>query len=187
MRSRFFCEGRAAARRELQILVRFARFLGGLIFVIVVAAGVHWWLTRAPAVPANEITIYYVRATDEHVVAWPVSLGPARDLKSIAFYAATQCVAGPPNTIANAVRFPQGTRVLSVDVTGGTASVDLSKEVEGLIGGGLQESAEFKALTWTLTALPGIHAMQVLVQGRRVPTLPGGHLELDEPLSRSSW
>ncbi|MDE2572244.1 MAG: GerMN domain-containing protein [bacterium] len=167
--------------------MRIARLLGGLALVVVIAIGVHAWLTRNPAVSGNQITVYYVRASDEHVVPWPVSLGPARDLKSIAFYAATQCVAGPPSTISDVVRFPQGTHVLSVDVAGGTATVDISKEVESLVGGGLQESAEFKALVWTMTTLPEIRAVQVLVDGRRLPTLPGGHLELDEPLSRSSW
>lgn len=181
------CGGQLSKKGERPLLVRFARFLSALILVIVVAVAVHSWLSRNTAVPGGRITVYYVRASNESVVPWPVSLGPARDIKSIAFYAATQCVAGPPSTIADAVRFPQGTRVLSVDVAGGTATVDLSKDVERMVGGSLQESAEFKALTWTMTALPGVQAVQVLVDGRRVPTLPGGHLELDEPLSRSSW
>ncbi|TAM58676.1 hypothetical protein EPN52_10520 [bacterium] len=167
--------------------VRVARLLVGIALVVIVAVVVHRWLFSSPAVSGSQITVYYVRASDEGVVPWPVSLGPARDLKSIAFYAATQCVAGPPSTIGDAVRFPQGTRVLSVTVARGLATVDLSKDVERLAGGSLQESAEFKALTWTMTALPQISSLQVLVGGRRLPTLPGGHLEIDEPLSRSSW
>ncbi|TAM75154.1 hypothetical protein EPN44_09555 [bacterium] len=167
--------------------MRIARLLLGIALVIIVAVVVHRWFFSHPEVPGSQITVYYVRATDESVVPWPVSLGPARDLKSVAFYAATQCVAGPPSTIGDVVRFPQGTRVLSVTVASGLATVDLSKEVESLVGGGLQESAEFKALTWTMTALPKIRSLQVLVEGRRLPTLPGGHLEIDEPLLRTSW
>jgi len=180
-------EGRTLTESERSFSVRLARFLISLFLVVIVAVAVHWWLTRGAAVPGNQITVYYVQSSDEKVVPWPVSLGPARDLKSIAFYAATQCVAGPPSTISDAVRFPQGTRVLAVDVANGTATVNLSKEVESLVGGGLQETAEFKALVWTMTELPDVHAVQVLVDGQRLPTLPGGHLELDEPLSRSSW
>jgi spore germination protein GerM len=35
--------------------------------------------------------------------------------------------------------------------------------------------------------LPGVDAVQVKIDGARVPTLPGGHLELDDPLTRQSF
>jgi spore germination protein GerM len=78
--------------------------------------------------------------------------------------------------------------VRGVDVDGSTVAVDLTHEVSGSAEGGFTESAEFRSLVWTLTqpAL-GFKAVQVRVEGARVATLPGGHLELDEPLSRSSF
>jgi spore germination protein GerM len=86
------------------------------------------------------------------------------------------------------VRFPAGTHVRAVTVDGTTADVDLSHEVDSSAEGGFAEAAEFKALVWTLTqpAL-GIDAVTIRVDGTRLATLPGGHLELDEPLSRSSF
>ncbi len=36
------------------------------------------------------------------------------------------------------------------------------------------ETGEFKALVWTLTALPGVDRVAVRVQGRQLQTLPGG-------------
>jgi len=96
-------------------------------------------------------------------------------------------VAGPPPG-TEAVRFPSGTHVRAVDVDGTTADVDLSKDVAASAEGGFAESAEFKALVWTLTQPSlGVTAVKVRVDGTRVATLPGGHLELDEPLSRSSF
>jgi spore germination protein GerM len=74
-----------------------------------------------------------------------------------------------------------------VHVDGSTASVDLGGAVAANGGGSFAESGEFKALVWTLTSLPGVDAVQVKIDGTRVPTLPGGHLELDEPLTRQSW
>ena len=76
----------------------------------------------------------------------------------------------------------------AVDVLGSTADVDLSEEIAASAEGGFAESAEFKALVWTLTqpAL-GITSVKVRIDGARVATLPGGHLYLDEPLSRSSF
>ncbi len=134
----------------------------------------------------DSITVYYSKLDGETLVPWKVSLGSARDPRSVAFYSATQAVAGPASEV-EAIRFPSGTIVRQVDVSDGTAAVDLSHDVAAGGGGSFAESGEFKALVWSLTAIPGIHAVQVRIEGRKVPTLPGGHLELDEPLSRSSW
>lgn len=130
--------------------------------------------------------MYYAKPDGATLVPWQVSLGPARDRRSVAFYAAVQAVAGPPAGI-EAVRFPAGTHVLSVDVDSSSATVDLSKETGSSVEGSLTESAEFKALVYTLTALPGIATVNVRLEGQTVATLPGGHFELDEPLSRQSF
>jgi spore germination protein GerM len=78
--------------------------------------------------------------------------------------------------------------VRAVNVVDSTADVDLTKDVASSAEGGFAESAEFKALVWTLTQPSlNITAVTVRVEGARVATLPGGHLELDEPFSRSSF
>jgi spore germination protein GerM len=155
--------------------------------LLVVAALGSWWFFRhqQPAQPAA-ITVYYTKTDGQTVVPWRVSLGPARDRRSVAFYATVQAVAGPAAG-TDAVRFPNGTRVLAVDVDGSTVDVDLSDDVGRRVEGSFTEAAEFKALVYTLTALPGTDAVRVRVAGRRVATLPGGHLELDEPLTRASF
>ncbi len=136
---------------------------------------------------ANTVGVYYSKLDGESLGTWQVSLNPsARDPASVAFYATAQAVAGPPPD-TQAVRFPSGTVVRSVHVSGSTATVDLGGAIVNPQGGSFAESGEFKALVWTLTALPGIDAVQVKVGGALVPTLPGGHLELDEPLTRKSW
>ena len=167
------------------------RPLRALVLVLfAVAIAVGWlWNHRPPTTPAADaIDVYYTKAADgTTLVPWRVTLGAARDRASVAFYAATSAVAGPPVGV-DAVRFPAGTRVRAVDVQGSTADVDLSKEVAASAEGGFAESAEFKALVWTLTQPSiGITSVKVRIGGERVATLPGGHLELDEPLSRSSF
>lgn len=159
-----------------------------LIVLFVVAVGASWWWVHRQARPVGDtITVYYTKVDGTTLVPWRVSLGPARDRRSVAFYAAVQCVNGPPPG-TDAVRFPAGTRVRSVDVQDATADVDLSREIAASAEGGFAESAEFKALVWTLTQPSlGISSVRVRVDGARVATLPGGHLELDEPLSRSSF
>ena len=167
--------------------MRFSRTLV-LVGLFAAAVAAAWWFTthRQNAV-GDAVTVYYAKADGTTLVPWRVSLGNARDRLSVAFYAATQCVAGPPPG-TDAIRFPAGTRVRAVNVVGSTADVDLTKDVASSAEGGFAESAEFKALVWTLTQPSlDITAVTVRIEGARVATLPGGHLELDEPLSRSSF
>lgn len=141
----------------------------------------------------ESIQVYYTKTDGASEVPWTISMRPpaagesaqAR-LENAALYAASQAVSGPPANV-DAVRFPPGTHVLSVNVTDATAIVDLSNEVARHAAGTFGENGEFKALVWTLTALPGIDAVAVRVEGRKLDVLPGGHLELDQPLHRSDW
>jgi spore germination protein GerM len=157
-----------------------------LVLLLVAVATASWWFFGRHANEPSTVTIYYTKLDGTTLVPWTVSLGPARDRRSVAFYAAVQAVAGPPSGV-DAVRFPPGTTVVAADVDGSTVNVDLSKDVGTNVQGSFDEAAEFKALVYTLTALPGISSVRVSVAGRRVATLPGGHLELDEPLSRQSF
>jgi spore germination protein GerM len=159
---------------------------GALVLLLVVAATASWWFFGRHSNEPGAVTVYYSKADGSALVPWHVSLGPARDPNSVAFYAAVQAVAGPPDGI-DAVRFPRGTHVVSATVDGSTVNVNLSKEAGAGVEGSFNESAEFKALVYSLTALPGVTAVRVRIAGERVATLPGGHLELDEPLTRQSF
>jgi spore germination protein GerM len=156
------------------------------LVAIAVYAGYRFVSGRSAGAVGDTIAVYYCKLDGQTVVPWRVSLGPARDRRSVAFYATAQVLAGPPSGV-EAVRFPAGTVVTSVDVTGTTATVDLSGAVASSGGGSFAETGEFKALVWTLTALPGIDAVAVRIGGKTLPTLPGGHLELDAPLKRSDF
>jgi hypothetical protein len=169
--------------------MRSQRLITMIIVVALIGLGVGWFVAGRHHRGGDRIIVYYTKSDGVTEVPWPVTLGPARDAKSVAFYAATQVLAGPASDI-EAVRFPPGTRVRSIDIDGSTVDVDLSNEVGKSAEGGLTETAEFKSLVWTLTdpkTLPGVNAVRVRVDGTRVATLPGGHFELDEPLSRSTF
>lgn len=135
---------------------------------------------------AKKIPVFYTKSDGEHLGKFRVALGKAHDVESVAYFAAICAVKGPVSEIP-AIHFPQGTSVRSVHVEGSTATVDLSKDVNDTPSGGFSEGGEFKALVWTLTAIPGISHVKILIGGATVPTLPGGHFELDEPLSRADW
>jgi spore germination protein GerM len=170
--------------------MKFSRFVALLVvFAVALAAGWYYFSSgqrSGSVVSGGTVTVYYTKLDGKTEQPYSVTLGPARDGKSVAFYAATQAVAGPPAGV-EAIRFPPGTHVKSLDIANGTAIVDLSAEVKSTGGGSFDEAGMFKGLVWTLTALPGIESVSVRVNGSQVATLPGGHLELDAPLSRSSW
>lgn len=169
--------------------MRSQRLIALIIAAAVVTFGAWWFFKGRQSVGGDTILVYYTKTDGTTEVPYTVTLGPARDPKSVAFYAAAQALAGPASDVS-AIRFPAGTRARAVEIDGSTVDVDLSGEVGKSAEGGLSETAEFKSLVWTLTdpkTLPGVSAVRIRVDGTRVATLPGGHFELDEPLSRSTF
>jgi spore germination protein GerM len=165
-----------------------------LVAIVVIVAAAYWYLHSTRATTNGEtIAIYYTKLDGKTLGEVRVSMRPrqagesaAEHLHNTVLYAAVQAVAGPPNE-TEAIRFPPGTSVQGVAVAGNTATVDLSKTVESQTGGSFGENGEFKGLVYTVTGIPGIDAVAITVDGAHLETLPGGHLELDEPLHRSDW
>ncbi len=94
-------------------------------------------------------------------------------------------VAAPPEGRASAI--PAGTTVRSVFLTStGEAYVDLGGTiVSGHTGGSLDEALTVYAIVNVLAAnLPGVTAVQILVEGQEVDSLVG-HLDLRHPLGRA--
>jgi hypothetical protein len=82
---------------------------------------------------------------------------------------------------------PAGTQVRSVFVgSKGDAYVDVSAEIRTAhTGGSLNEALAVFTIVNALTSnLPGITAVQILVDGKEVDTL-AGHIDLRHPLSRA--
>jgi spore germination protein GerM len=173
--------------------VRISRVFFWIVALAVIAAASWYAATHRHPAAADHIVVYYTKDDGVTEVPWTVSMRPqqpresdAEHQKNTVLYAATQAVAGPPSDVA-AIRFPSGTHVLSASVNDSTATVDLSGEVKNQTSDVTGESGAFKSLVWTLTALPGIGQVAVHIQGQTLATLPGGHLEIDEPLRRSDW
>jgi N-acetylmuramoyl-L-alanine amidase len=173
--------------------VKPSQIIGLISLLAIVAAGTWLYLSHRPPAAGGTLTVYYTKLDGTTLATQSVSLRPqqqgestAEHLHNTVLYAAVEALAGPPSDVA-AIRFPTGTRVQNVAVSGSTATVDLSKDVEQQSGGSFGENGEFKALVYTVTGVPGIDAVKVTVDGRTLDTLPGGHLELDQPLHRSDW
>ncbi|HLY01478.1 MAG TPA: GerMN domain-containing protein [Candidatus Cybelea sp.] len=164
-----------------------------VVLLVIVAAGTWYYFSHRATGAGATIPIYYTKLDGKTLASMRVSMRPrqpdesaAERLHNVVLYAAVQAIAGPPHDV-QAIRFPPGTRVLDASVNGSTATLDLSKDIELQAGGTFGENGEFKALIYSLTGIEGIDAVQILVEGNRLETLPGGNFELDQPLHRSDW
>ncbi len=116
----------------------------------IVAAGTWYYLSHVAARAPETLAVYYTKLDGTSLGTMRVSERPrladesaAEHLHNTVLYAAVQTVAGPPNDV-QAIRFPPGTRILSVSVDGSTATIDLSKEIEQQAGGASERMASSK-------------------------------------------
>jgi hypothetical protein len=165
-----------------------------IVVVLALIAGITGYEISSHSHPAGgNLNVYFTKMDGTSMGTFSVSVRPplpgesaSEHRHNVALYAAVQAVAGPPGG-TEAIRFPSATRVQSVSVDGSTATIDLSREVTRQAGGSFGEDGEFKALVYTMTSVPGIDAVKVTIDGATLPTLPGGHVELDQPLHRSDF
>lgn len=185
-----------ASRRTFRSVKSTPRRLALILLFIIVAFGGWLYLSQRPMptpTPTQALAIYYTRMDGQTQGTWSISMRPpvpgesaGEHQRNTILYAAVQSIAGPPNDV-QAIRFPNGTRVQGVSVKGKIAVVDLAGAITKGSGGSFSEDGEFKSLVYTLTAIHGIDAVQIMIDGHIVDALPGGHLALNQPLHRSDW
>jgi hypothetical protein len=81
---------------------------------------------------------------------------------------------------------PAGTRYLGVEVSGGVATVDLSREFESG-GGSLSMISRVAQVVFTVTRIDGIDAVLFAIEGQPLTVLGGEGILLDEPQARAGY
>jgi N-acetylmuramoyl-L-alanine amidase len=110
-------------------------------------------------------------------------LGDERDLGSRAFRVVQELTKGPARGSVLCPTLPRGTCVKSVKIVDNVAYVDFSKELmENHWGGSRAEELTVYSIVNTLTDVPGIKEVQILIEGLASSTI-AGHIILDGPLS----
>jgi len=80
--------------------------------------------------------------------------------------------------------FPESTRLNGVFTESGIVYVDLSHEMkDGQSGGTTQELLSIFSIVDTLTSLPDVKRIKLLIDGKEETTLCG-HIDISEPLER---
>ncbi|MHB1126789.1 MAG: GerMN domain-containing protein [Bacillota bacterium] len=83
-------------------------------------------------------------------------------------------IKGPPQASGlNRTIWP-GTRLLGIQIAGEQVEIDLSSNVIGYGGGSTMEYLLINSLLFTLTDLPGINKIQLLIEGKKQDYLPEG-------------
>jgi hypothetical protein len=78
---------------------------------------------------------------------------------------------------------PAGVTLRGAKVTDGVATVDFSRELTANFRGGSDsEGVAVYAIVDTLTSLPGVRAVQIMVAGHRLDSI-GGHVDVSGPLA----
>ncbi|EKU71822.1 GerMN domain-containing protein [Selenomonas sp. F0473] len=79
---------------------------------------------------------------------------------------------------------PKKTKMHSITVKDGVATVDFSKELrQNFSGGSTGEEMLVGSIVDTLTEFPEVEKVRILIDGAQVETL-SGHMDLSEPLAR---
>ena len=128
-----------------------------------------------------DISVYYpdVNATGLVAVTKTVKAQEADKYQA----AVEALLAGTDDKKLTAV-FPKKAKLRKVSVSGGVAKVDFDKNlISGFVGGSTGEEMLVGSLVNTLTELPEIKKLQILVEGKEIDSL-SGHLDLSKPVER---
>lgn len=104
------------------------------------------------------------------------------DIAEFASLAIKRYIQGPVTPELERI-LPPSTKVRKVTLSEGMLTVDLSGEAQNLSVGAEGEEVMMQSLLWTLTEIPGVRKVRILVGGKQVDSL-GGHIAVIDPLTR---
>lgn len=131
----------------------------------------------------SRIQVYFSDENALYLV--PLSLGFKADatIQERARKAVEVLLTGPPTREGLSRTIWAGTRLRDLTVVEGKAIVNLSKQAIGYGGGATAESMLLSSLVYTLTDIPGISEVQLLIEGQKLDHLPEG-TEVAKPIRR---
>jgi len=149
----------------------------------VVAGVLACTLALPVAAEAATVHVFFIRGEHGVVVHRPApAMTPARAAVSALLEGPT--VSERRQGFSSA--FPTGSRLLGLTIRNGTATVDLTSRFAS--GGGSASMQErLGQLVYTLTAIPGVKAVNLRLQGRLVHVFSGEGLILQQPLTRAAF
>ncbi|GAG61566.1 unnamed protein product [marine sediment metagenome] len=137
-----------------------------------------------PAEEMVEVTLYF---SDSQAMYLVPEKRKIPQTTSLARQAVIELIKGPENS-ASYPTIPEGTQVNEVYITDDIVYIDLSEEIfKNHPGGSSGELMTVYSIVNTLTEIPPIIGVQILVEGNEMKSLVG-HIDISMPLLRDeSW
>jgi germination protein M len=133
-----------------------------------------------PAEEMVEVTLYFSDSQAMYLVPEKRKIS---QIPSLARQAVIELIKGPESSELYPT-IPEGTQVNEVYIVDDIAYIDLSKEIsENHPGGSSAEVMTVYSIVNTLTEIPPIEGVQILVEGNEMESL-AGHIDISMPLLR---
>ena len=94
----------------------------------------------------------------------------------------SELIKGPLSEMSTRIVSPK-TKILSLTIQNGLATIDFSREIQNdFTGGALEEDMTIKSILWSMMQIPGIKGVRILINGEFGDSI-GGHILLDHTFS----
>ncbi|TGE31137.1 N-acetylmuramoyl-L-alanine amidase [Desulfosporosinus sp. Sb-LF] len=135
-----------------------------------------------PSATENTYKLYYPNDTLESLIPEDReihdSIWAKSDLSQKATFILRELIRGPQSGKSTPT-IPSTTKVLSVIIQNNVATINFSRDIQDHFpSGALEEDITIKSIVWSLTQLPGINGVNILIDGEFGESL-GGHILLD--------
>ncbi|EHQ88734.1 N-acetylmuramoyl-L-alanine amidase [Desulfosporosinus youngiae] len=139
-----------------------------------------------PLISDNTYKLYFANDNLENLVPEDRQINPSvwpkLDLAQKASLVMSELIQGPLSSKLIPTIAPT-TKILSVTTQNGLVTIDFSKDIRDQFpGGALEESMTIRSIIWSMTQIPGINSVRILVNGEFGESI-GGHILLDRTFS----
>lgn len=129
-----------------------------------------------------ELNLYFNSSKDNKKVTITKEERIIKENELIGEIIVRELIKGPAVNSSLSPILPKNTRLLSFSINDGIAYVNLSKEAI-LTMSPVAEEACLRSLVWSLTQLPSIDKIKILVENKTVDTL-GGNFNIAKPIGK---
>lgn len=152
-------------------------WLYGLIILIAAAFLFFLFIPKSPS-----LKVYFIK--DGKLEAVSRVIHERQEPLSLAMF---ELLRGPSKTEIQSgysTELPYKTKILAVSQTGSVLKVTFSRELENIGSGSARIVGLIGQIVYTLTDIPGIEKVRILVEDRNDVVLGGEGFAIDRPLSR---
>ncbi len=145
-----------------------------------ISAGLNLYFAKLTGSTESLVSVYTPYTVDDSINV--DSSSSLTFLEIVAVRAIKQLISGPNDPDLISV-IPEGTELRSIKVQNGLATLNFNSSLaDNHWGGAESEKATVESIVKTLTSIPGIDKVQILIDGISEQTI-AGHIFFDEPLT----